>query len=278
MRRRLTALLVTALVASGIAAPASAESEAGDDRYATGGVENGDPVVAVIDRAKPKPRGGSGGGDVRCRYYGTTLGEVIDFGDLRRFYEEAGHPLLIEEWCEDVSTGEFVSMREFEWSPRVPVADPAALARAAKTRLPLTSPSWRSYPTSELVVNLGSWLWVQEWAPVSRSAAAGGVSATVTAVPVRQRWVFGDGGTRTCEGPGTPFDPSRRVADQPPPSCSYTFARSSAARPGGIYRGSVTVWWRVAWTSNVGAGGSLGELSRTAPVSFRVAEVQAVNR
>ena len=127
-------------------------------------------------------------------------------------------------------------------------------------------------------MNLNSWLWVDEWAATARSATAGGVSATVTATPVRHRWVFGDGATRTCDGPGTAFDPARRVADQPAPSCSYTFRRSSAGQPGGTFRGSVTVTWQVAWTSNVGEGGTLGELSRTSPVEFLVGEVQAVNR
>ena len=279
LRRRLILVVLVLLgSAAACARPASAESEAGDDQYATGGVQEDEAVVEVVDRKRPSRAGGRNGGDVRCRYYGTTLGDAIDFEELARMYEEAGRPLLIERWCEDVSTGEFVSMREIEWSPRFPGEDPAVLARVAKTRLPLASPAWRSYPTAEHVVNLSSWLWVDEWAAASRSATAGGVSATVTATPVRQRWVFGDGATRSCEGPGTAFDPTRRAADQPAPACSYTFRRSSAGQSGGAFRGSVTVTWRVSWTSNVGEGGNLGELSRTAPVEFRVGEVQAVNR
>lgn len=285
MRRRLMYALLAAMLSTAGASwhhsPAVGESESRDDQYATGTVEDGDAVVEVGDSERPRPPrsgGGGGGGDVRCRYYGTTMGDLVDFSDLARMYEEAGRPLLIERWCEDISTGEFVSIRPIEWTPRTVVEDPVALARVAKTRLPLASPTWRSYPTAEHVVNLNSWLWVDEWTATARSATAGGVSATVTATPVRQRWVFGDGATRTCDGPGTPFDPGRRVADQPAPSCSYTFRRSSAGQPSGKFRGSVTMTWQVSWTSNVGEGGNLGELSRTAPVEFRVGEVQAVNR
>lgn len=35
----------------------------------------------------------------------------------------------------------------------------------------------------EQIVNMASWLWIENWAPVSRSASAGSVTATVTAPP-----------------------------------------------------------------------------------------------
>jgi hypothetical protein len=259
------------------APPASAEDDNGNDQQAGAGIGDGDPFIEVVDGETGDVVSVRGGGDVVCRYYDDATGEPVDLGALPENLN--GPEVMVLRMCDDVSTGEYVSIDLIIVVPPLPPPiDPTDLAQTARSRLPILPPSWKTYPDAEHVVNTQSWLWVDDWAPLARTATAGGVTATVTAVPVSQRWVFGTGDVRVCDGPGQPFDPNRRVADQPSPTCSYTFRRSSAAQAGEVYRGSVTVTWQVTWTSNIGVGGGLGLLSRSAPVTFRVAEVQAVNR
>jgi hypothetical protein len=129
----------------------------------------------------------------------------------------------------------------------------------------------------EQVVNFETWMWVDDWAPVTATAAAGGIAVTVTAEPVKVDWSMGDGNTVTCLGPGTAYDQSRPPEDQHT-DCGYTYTRSSSGQPGDTYIVQATSTWHVTWTANgVAAGGDLGLISRSNTVAVRVAEIQAVN-
>jgi hypothetical protein len=277
MRHRLTPLLLAFCLLLAWASPAAATDENGNDQQASGGVQHGDPFVEVVDADSGQVVSVRGGGDIVCRYYDDASGDPVDLGALPP--ELNGLHVQVLRMCDDVSTGEYVSVDLIVVVPPLPPpVDPAELARMARSRLPIAAPEWQTYPDAEQVVNVPSWLWVDGWAPLTRTATAGGVTATVTAMPVSQRWDFGNGDSRTCQGAGSSFDRSRRVADQPPPTCSYAFPKSSASSPGETFAGSVTVTWQVSWSSNIGAGGNLGLLSRSSQVPFRVAEVQAVNQ
>jgi hypothetical protein len=157
---------------------------------------------------------------------------------------------------------------------------PAALARQALASAALPAVSiGTSPPTASLLVNFPTFLYLGGgWAPVSALASAGGVSATVTATPSSVTWSTGDGGSVTCAGPGAPYDPSESFASQDPPLCGYTYRRSSAAAPGGVFTLTATVAYTVTWTA-VGApgGGALPALTRSASVGVAVGEIQVVN-
>jgi hypothetical protein len=103
------------------------------------------------------------------------------------------------------------------------------------------------------------------------------VTATVTATPNRVVWDMGDGHSVTCTGPGAPYD-SGRPADEQDTDCSYTYERTSAGQPGDRFHGTATVYWTIAFTSNVGAGGALGEVSQSSNFTLRVAQAQALNQ
>ncbi len=77
-------------------------------------------------------------------------------------------------------------------------------------------------------MGVATWLWVDgPWEPSSATAEVAGVSATVTARPVRVVWDTGDGAGVTCDGPGTPYDPAHPSAGRDS-ACTHVYGRSSA--------------------------------------------------
>ena len=128
------------------------------------------------------------------------------------------------------------------------------------------------------LVGLPEWYWVPaaSWHPVSVTASAAGVWATVTATP--QRLTFYPGGglpAAACAGPGVSYARARSAAR----ACTYTYSQSSARQPGAAYRASVAVTWRVTWTGSGGTGGTINPAEQIGyPFGQRVAEGQALVR
>jgi hypothetical protein len=187
--------------------------------------------------------------------------------DGTRQYSETGR------WLEQVCDG-----RPIQVVPERAPADPRDLAVDARESVPIPTPPLRTSPSAdrELYPQMKTWLWLDQswWREYSATASAGGVSSTVTARPVRAEWTMGDGGQTVCDGPGVAWQ--RGMADDDT-YCSYTYRRSSAGEDDGTFTLTVTVHFEVAWTSNTGAGGSLGALTRSASTEVRVGEIQAVN-
>lgn len=160
------------------------------------------------------------------------------------------------------------------WSPQRAPVDPVALARQALNYSPLPSPALGMSPSSDRdqLVNVPTWLWIDPtaWRPISANASAGGVTVTTSAKPARVVWDPGDGGSPvTCDGPGTPYNPSHPSAT---PTCTYTYRR-----PAERSIVTATIEWSVRWTSSAGGGGDLGVVRRSGSVAVRVAESQAIN-
>jgi hypothetical protein len=87
------------------------------------------------------------------------------------------------------------------------------------------------------------------------------------------RWDLGDGDILTCRGPGLPWRPG--LAEDAT-NCAHTYTRSSAASPGGRFQLSAAVALEITWTSNVGDGGTLDSISRSASRFVDVGEIQAI--
>jgi hypothetical protein len=161
-----------------------------------------------------------------------------------------------------------------------PAVNPAVLAQQAESQLPLATPSIEMAPpaTSDQLVNVSTWLWINPaaWQTLSATATAGPVSATATATPAKVVWSMGDGQQVTCAGPGTPYDPSNPNAST---DCSYTWTQSSAGQPGSAYQVTATVYWQVTWAATGAAGGGNFGLipGPAAHVAAQVAESQAIN-
>lgn len=306
MRRRVALTIAVSVLATAVmAAPAWAQSPGnggggelgGDDQYADGdllpdgsgaevvagdGEDLGDPTV---------PR--SGGGNVTCRWYelhgeSESAGPPLDWSLLTNPPPDwVGRQVSVMRICDDGGTYDVAEIVTFTLPVSgPPVTDPRDLALMARRQLPFPLPDVAFSPPLEapddfLLTRLPTWIWARNWTEVSRTASAGGVVATVTARPVRQLWDFTpyradpetEGG---CDGPGTVYDPSKRPEEQST-ECSFTFLHSSSGEPGAAYEGHLTVIYEVSWTSNVGAGGSLGSVARTSVVPVRVGEQQALN-
>lgn len=130
-------------------------------------------------------------------------------------------------------------------------------------------------PGIDSLVNLPTWLGVENWRDNTVSASEGGLTITVTARPVSVLWQMGEGSV-TCSGPGNRYNPGIREENQST-DCSWTYKHSSAGQPGEKYQASATLRYAVTWSASNGESGSLGTGSRTTPFQLRVAERQALS-
>lgn len=286
MRRGLILACLLALVLVPVSASAAAAAPTGGGNGEFGGDQSATGELLGDGSAEAIAQDGSdlgdtrsarrGGGNVICRFYNDATGEPVNPWSLPP--ELNGLQVMVLRMCDDATTGEYVSIDLiFIVPPLVQQADPRELALMARSRLPLPLPEARMNPDGDQTVNLESWLWVENWETQTRSATAGGVTSVVVATPVEQRWTFGSPSEKkVCTDAGTPYDLSRPAAEQST-SCSYTFRRSSAGQAGDAFHVTVTLVWHVTWTSNIGASGDLGFVSRTTTIPTRVAEHQALN-
>ncbi|MFD8416905.1 hypothetical protein ACFV2Q_35090 [Streptomyces sp. NPDC059650] len=101
------------------------------------------------------------------------------------------------------------------------------------------------------------------------TAAAGGLSVTVTAKVLRIDWAMGDGNTVTCTKPGTPYTESAGKSDSP--DCGHRYTRV------GNYTITATSTWAVEWVANTGETGTIPNTTRTSTTTARIGELQVVN-
>jgi hypothetical protein len=171
-------------------------------------------------------------------------------------------------------------------APVNPAIDPALVAQQAENSLQLPSPQIETNPSTKAIVNLPTWLWVGQgtWGAESVSASVGTVTATATATPEQVVWTMGDGGSVTCEGPGTAYQPSVPAQSQTT-DCSYTYRRSSAGEPAANsdpnsagFPVRATITWGVSWTAQgEPAGGTLAPLTTSSSTSLPVEQIQSVS-
>jgi len=168
------------------------------------------------------------------------------------------------------------------WLPAAPAGTPpppVVLARQATNQLFLTLPQIDASPapSADQLVNLPTWLWIEQssWRPASATASVPGESVTATATPQKVTWTMGDGSTVVCHGAGTPYT-SKDDPHASSPDCGHTYRNSSAGEPTGAYPVSATITWEIRWSGG-GQSGAFPALTTTAYAQFRVAESQAVN-
>ncbi|MEU9254544.1 hypothetical protein AB0D66_22175 [Streptomyces sp. NPDC048270] len=101
------------------------------------------------------------------------------------------------------------------------------------------------------------------------TAAAGGLSVTVTAKVTRINWSMGGGTTITCTKPGTPYQQSLGKADSP--DCGHRYTKV------GNHTITATSTWVVDWVANSGETGSIPDTTRTSSTTVRIGELQVVN-
>ncbi len=253
-----------------------------DDTSGSAGIVGGTPVAVVV-------RGGSGelGGYLRrsrgsgarwtCGYHPLTGGSNIpgiDDGQPVDPVPGGGYAFL----CHD-QAGQLVHSRILRYEPGDLLSGLFAAERAAELaveRLELPVPVVVLSPPGAQLVGIPTWLWVADWETRSTAASVTGVTSTVTARPTATTWDLDDGATRTCAGPGRPYDPGR-PPDGQTTDCAHTFIWPSL-HPRGPRKLTATVTYAVSWSASTGAGGDLGTVTRTSTVPLTVVEVQAVGR
>lgn len=281
MRQR-SAALIASIIAVGIGWPAPSFAA---DPVAVG---NGQTVLVYVPGSSGSngipstgdaPTSGSGStAPIVCSYYWESSdapGDVFQ-GDPSDF--ETGDWVWAS--CYDPGTGSAVGPPVlFQWNMGLPPPlQPSAgdLAQVALGRLAVPLPAVQTWPASggTSLVNVPVWLHVGNWAQLTASASAGGLTATITARPIRAAWETGED-TIVCDSPGSTFEPGVLAGAQVT-SCSYSYRHSSGTQDDGTFHGTSTLVWHLQWNATNGQGGDLGEISRTSAFALRVEESQAV--
>jgi hypothetical protein len=169
--------------------------------------------------------------------------------------------------------------------PPPPPPDPAVLAQQAYGELTVPKPvAKRSPPENNsdpqygglpyTWVRLWTYIWAAEWQSYARTVELRGVSATVTATPTALVFDPGDGSAPvTCDGPGRPWTDADGSGPPSAGGCGYMYR---AVTPNGPLTATTSIQWSVAWTSNVGAGGTFPVLTTQSASSFLVEQIQVV--
>lgn len=175
-------------------------------------------------------------------------------------------------------------LQSIDWFPQgqapEPVVDPEILAQYAYEVMDLVDPALDWNPKigevgNASLVNLPTWLWVDDEASVgerSVTASAGTVSATVTA-RTDGVTITSPAGTTECSAAQarTAYSPSASEAS----ACTLTFDRASWGYGGGFPVEAATTW-QAEWTSSTGEGGQLDARSAGETTYVPVAESQSL--
>ena len=163
---------------------------------------------------------------------------------------------------------------------------PEQLAQQALKTLAILPPVPGRYPAGTLkdgrpytVVRAYTWYWTSPdpFQPQTATAAAGGVSSTVTVAPAALTFKPGDGSAAvSCEGPGVAWSPNYGPWAASPVGCDYQYPHSSIHEPNGEVTATYGIDWKITWTSNVGDSGTLPDITTRAQSTFAVAEVESV--
>jgi len=169
-------------------------------------------------------------------------------------------------------------------TPPPPPPDPAVLAQQAVAAMPFVAGQIGLAPpaggNSMGIVGMPTWMWISNpgestTGPMTRSASAGGITVTATAVLTRVVWSMGDGQKVTCGGakaPGTAYAASYGGSSSP--TCGYVYTKTSAAQPGQEYTLTATSYWTVSWFG-AGASGTI-PLSFSRSIQQKVGEYQVI--
>jgi hypothetical protein len=120
---------------------------------------------------------------------------------------------------------------------------PAALttldwAQAAKSSADLDTPTVKTAPAGKTYVRVRTSLWVEGVSVKNTTPIRlAGQTIWATATPVSVTWRLGET-EHTCNDLGS----------KDGKTCNYTYKRSSAREPGGVYMVSASVTWEFTWT------------------------------
>jgi hypothetical protein len=164
--------------------------------------------------------------------------------------------------------------------------DPMTLVERARGAITLPAPEPSFGPdAATLAVKVPVWLSVAPFAPITETATAGRLTATVTAELTDTTWQMGEpldpaqpqamAPPVVCAGAGSPFTAGANPGEPP---CGYTYRwRSLAERTGGAgtWPATVTSRYTITWTITDGGGATVDantdtvETTATTPLLVR---------
>ena len=164
---------------------------------------------------------------------------------------------------------------------------PYDMALSAYKTVVVPAPTPGRYPFGHLkdgrpytVVKAYTWFWTDSarWKPLSATARAGAVWATVTAMPVRLSFTPGDGNAAvSCGGPGSQWREGRNGPWDPSPSgCQYRYPHTSEHYPDEEVTATYTITWQVTWIGSGNTTGTFATAHTFTTTRFVVAELQTV--
>lgn len=250
---------VAALSMAASASPAHAGVAGG-----SGGQGTGDVIEAWV--ATGGPGGGVRSGGVSCDAWRHAAEVTPDVSPEDLFTIRMDPDGTIWDLYFRICNGEAV----YVWVPRITDVDLGEMAfDQVKKKLPKPAPLLSPDPAVGGWVNFETWLAVNDPGAVTATAQLVNLSATATARVVRIEWTPGDGSpVVVCEPFGSLPPAAGHVGPAP---CGHTFSSPSQG-----FGGSVTMVWSASWTASNGASGDLGEVRTSAPLTYRVREIQTI--
>ena len=165
----------------------------------------------------------------------------------------------------------------------------ASLAEQAYERIVLPHPSGHRSPSEAqryngypfTYVGLWTYYWTDPatWRPLTATASAAGLSATVTATPSSLFFDPGDGsGSQSCAGPGRPWAESDGNSAPSDGACGYRYSRVTGPGYGHPITSTQTISWKITWTGTGNSGGEIAGLSTSTSGQLNVLQIKTVNR
>ncbi|WP_433467438.1 hypothetical protein [Spirillospora sp. CA-128828] len=143
------------------------------------------------------------------------------------------------------------------------------LVQQARDSAELPVPTAHTAPKGKTFVRVRTSLWVDAFNVVqTQPITVGAQTVQATARPASVTWNLGEDNL-VCPGAGSSDGKT----------CNYMYKRSSAGQPGGLYKVTATITWKVSWTCD-GAdcdspGGVLDDQTMTSqPTPLVVSEIQ----
>jgi hypothetical protein len=297
-------MLIGTVVGTQSPAPAQSDQECWERRRVIVDVdENGDPEYGYeyVNICESGGDGGSSGGENTCTF-GTE--EIPCYDPARGWWSDsyqcylrlaspqppADDPAWEGNGPEDgavytLSCPEAAGT----WDERPVFLDEAPelpsvseIAQQAMESLPLVGADIGIAPSPDGagLVGLQVWMWTNDtdatWGPITVSVPGPGITVTAQGTATQIEWNMGDGTTKVCTGPGTPYEP--RYGDDPSPDCGHVYTEPSRSQPGGRYTIVATTSWHLEWWLEPRGSGAEGEdfQSRTSETTVRINELQVV--
>lgn len=146
-------------------------------------------------------------------------------------------------------------------------------------RSPSEAQGYNGFPFT--YVGLWTYYWTDPatWRPLTATASAAGLTATVIATPISLSFDPGDGsGSQSCTGPGRPWAESDGNDAPSDGACGYRYSRVTGPGYGHPITSTQTIHWNITWTGTGNSGGEIPGLSTSTSGQLNVLQIKTVNR